>query len=345
MGREHTRDGDAVDGHIGVAYLRSLDRVLAEAGLCLEDLPGGPALRRAAEGAVVVPVTAWREVLRAAAARLGRPALGLDLGRAFRMASLGPLGYVLQSSATLAAALVRLQHYERLVNDINRLDWRIEGDEAVLEWGAERGRPGALVDEAAIATLVEATRQILGRPDLALSAVDFVNPVPDDLGAYEAFFGCPLRFGQARTRVRFPAAILAAPLAQSDADLVELLASQVETLLARLPVEADVVQRVRRALARQLPEAGAGLESVAAALGLSPRTLNRRLEAAGSSFRALREDTRYRLAQDYLGDPRLTLVDIAGLLGFSEQSAFTRAFRRWAGVGPLAWRRQTRKLR
>lgn len=329
-------------GHIGSAYVQMLASVLARHGLGLGDLPGGPAIEAAARLRPVIPADPWRALLAVASARLQAPDLGLQIGMAFEISHLGLLGYALQSCPTLGAALLRLERYERLVNDINRLHWQVAGDDITLEWGDERGRPGALVDEAAVATLVQATRQVTGRPELCPRQIAFINPAPADLAPYRAFFGTLPRFGEPRTRMVFPADWLDLPLQRQDPVLADLMAAQVEALLNSLPVEADIAQKVRRLLAHGLGNEPASLEAVATALALSPRTLHRRLEAAGTSFRALFEDTRLHLARDYLADPRLTLSDVAALLGFSEQSAFTRAFRRWTGMGPKAWRLRQR---
>ncbi|MCF4164670.1 AraC family transcriptional regulator [Zavarzinia compransoris] len=332
--------GEMLEGHVGSAYVQVLADWLAARGHGLDDFPGGAALRAAAGASHVVSVTAWRDLLTAVAAALSLPTLGLAVGGAFTIAHLGLLGYALQSCPTLGAALARLARYERLINDVNPLHWRIAGDVVELEWGWERGRPGPLVDEGAIATFTQMTRRMLGRDDLGLRAVDFINPPPPDVAPYDAFFGCAVRFGRDRTRLSFPVALLAEPLERHDPVLADLLAAQVDAQLAALPAEADIVQRVRRALAHRLSESVPSLETVAADLGLSPRSLHRRLEAAGHGFRALWEDTRLHLARTYLGDPRLTLTEIAHLLGYSDQSAFTRAFRRWTGEAPGTWRRR-----
>lgn len=329
-------------GHIGSAYVRMLAAVLGRSGLDLDDLPGGPALAGEARLRPVIPAGPWRALLDAAAERLQVPDLGLQIGMAFEISHLGLLGYALQSCPTLGAALLRLERYERLVNDINRLHWQAVGDDITLEWGDERGRPGALIDEAAVAALVQATRQVTGQPGLCPRLIAFINPAPPDLAPYRDFFGTEPRFGEPRTRMVFPSAWLDLPLQRHDPVLADLMAAQVEALLGSLPAEADITHKVRRLLAHGIGSEQASLEAVATALALSPRTLHRRLEAAGTSFRALFEDMRLHLARDYLADPRLTLGDVAALLGFSEQSAFTRAFRRWTGMGPKAWRLRQR---
>lgn len=334
------RDQDRpVEGSISTAYLSVLADYLRPYGLDLASLPGGGTLLQAVQGAIVMPVQAWRELLRQIAQQLGQPDLGLRLGRSARLAHLGLLGYVLQSCGTLGAALERIQRYERLVNDINRLHWSVDagGDVVVLRWGMERGRPGALVDECAIATLLQVTRQISGLHDAPV-AVDFINPAPADLTPYSEFFGITPRFGQDETRISFPASLLQLPLQNPDPHLLGLLEKQVDELLAQLPEEADCVQQVRRLMAQRLRQQQVTLAGIAQELHLSERTLHRRLQEAGTNFRELWESTRQHLAEEYLRDRRLTLSEVAGLLGFSEQSAFTRSFRRWTGQGPKAWR-------
>lgn len=333
-----------VQGNISTAYLTVLADYLRPYALTPADGVGGEALQQLAARSVVVPVNDWRALLADFSQRLQQPDLGLRLGQSANLAHLGLLGYVLQSCGTLGAALERLQRYERLVNDINRLHWRetssAENDaltEVELSWGQERGRPGPLVDECAVSTLIQVTRQITGLPGVP-SRIDFVNPPPPDMAPYVAFFGCPVRFGQQETRVCFPLAWLALPLQRPDPLLLGLLEKQVDELLRDLPAEADFVQQVRRLMAQQLRGQRITLAGIASDLHVSERTLHRRLQESGTNFRDLWENTRQHLAEEYLRDRRLTLTEVAGLLGFSEQSAFTRSFRRWTGQGPKAWR-------
>src|SRR5262249_44944334 len=127
-----------------------------------------------------------------------------------------------------------------------------------------------------------------------------------------------------------------------DAALVQVLEAQAESLLAELPDSDDFEQAIRRSVTRLAREGEPSLERVADELHLAPRTLRRRLEARDQAFRELRDDTLRRLAESYLADPRLTLAEIAQLLGYSEQSAFSRSFSRWTGCSPGAFRRGLR---
>lgn len=331
------REGDlGVTGEVPGTYVRLLYDYLGRQGLDAVSLLGRPAPQ--AQQLERVPVAEWRRLLQCAAEALEDPLLGLHLGQQVTPAHFGVMGYVLLACANLGAALARMEAYNRLLYDVSPLRVKIEDEAVVLEWGTERGRPGALVDETAITALVQFTRDITGRDDAA-SRIHFVNPPPADIRPFEDWFGCPVRFAQTTTLAAIPRARLGLPLRQPDPALLTLLEAQAERLLAELPEPDPLESQVRRMVAQLAPEGGHALDAVAHALNVSSRTLHRRLEARGLNFRSLRDDTLRRLAEDHLRDPHLQLADIALLLGYSEQSAFNRAFRRWTGTTPRAWRR------
>lgn len=332
-----TGEGGQLRGMVPSTYVRLLYEYLERRNLDARKLLREPPPHPADRGTGRYPVARWRTLLERAAGALDDPLLGLKLGRSITPAHLGIIGYVLLACGSLGAALQRLEQYQRLVYDVNPMRTLVQGPGIVLEWGVELGRPGALVDETAIAALVQMARDLSGRR-FAPDEVGFVNPPPARLKPYRDWFGCPVRFAQPSTTLRFPARYLALPLRQPDAALLSLLERQAGALLAELPHSDDTEQSVRRCILRLAREGEVSLERVAAELHTTPRTLHRRLEQRGGNFRALREDTRRRLAEDYLRDPRLRLAEIAQLLGYSEQSAFSRSFRRWTGQTPRRWR-------
>lgn len=316
-------------------YVRLLDDFLRQRGQDPERLLG-PAT--AAADGPRYPVAQWKLRLEAAARQLRDPLLGLHLGQTITPAHLGALGYVLLACGTLGAALQRLERYQRLIYDVNPLRQTLSGASITLSWGVEQGRPGALVDECAISALLQFARNITGQR-LAPEEVAFVNPAPADLKPYTDFFAAPVQFAQAETRVRFPLQQLALPLRQPDTALLAILEQQAEAQLGGLPRSDDFEQAVRRHIARLARESEPSLEQVADALHLSSRTLRRRLDERGTPFRSLLDSTLRRIAEDYLRDSRLQLAEVALLLGYSEQSAFNRAFRRWTGTTPAAFRK------
>jgi AraC-like DNA-binding protein len=188
---------------------------------------------------------------------------------------------------------------------------------------------------------MQLTRNVTGRRIVARE-IRFPNPPPADIQPYRDWFGCPVLFDQPQTSVRFPQALLTLPMRQPDTVLLSILERQADDLLAQLPPSGDFEQAVRRCIARLVREGQPELDRVANELHVSARTLHRRLAVDGINFRALRESIRQHLAEDYLAEPSLQLAEIAQLLGYSEQSAFTRAFRRWSGQTPYAYRLQLR---
>ncbi|WP_231878957.1 AraC family transcriptional regulator [Collimonas arenae] len=339
LAMRETRPERQLRGVVPSTYVRLLYEYLARQGVDADALLGETAPEAADRGLVRYPVERWRTLLRRAADHLGDPLLGLHLGQTATPAHFGVMGYVLLACPQLGAALTRMQQYQRLLYDVNPMRSSIQGSDLLLEWGVDNGRPGALVDECAIAALLQFARNATGCRNIA-AEVCFVNPAPADAGPYRDWFGCPVLFDREATTVRIPLALLALPLRQPDAILMRVLEQQADALLAELPPTDDFEQAVRRCVARLIRSGEPELERVANELHVSPRTLHRRLEAGGTNFRMLREDIRQRLAEHYLADPRLQLADIAQLLGYSEQSTFTRSFRRWTGLAPNSYRQQ-----
>ncbi|HIV72641.1 MAG TPA: AraC family transcriptional regulator [Candidatus Aquabacterium excrementipullorum] len=286
-----------------------------------------------------VALPAWQAMLARVQALEARPALGLRIAAGISARHFGVVGYAALACATLGEALLRLERYHASVYDVNPAVIRHLSDGISIEWGVSRGKPGALVDETAIASLVQLARDMTGRY-WPVEEVSFVNPKPDDVQPYEDFFGGVVRFGAPVTRLVLSAEHLALPLRKSDPALLALMDQQAEALLARVASVPAEVEAWRRTLVVLIREGRPALADLARAHHLSPRSLQRRLAEQGLGFQRLLDDTRQHLAEAYMRQPGLDLAEIALLLGFSEQSAFTRAFRQWTGKAPAQWRKQ-----
>ncbi|MFI1969393.1 AraC family transcriptional regulator [Streptomyces cinnamoneus] len=173
----------------------------------------------------------------------------------------------------------------------------------------------------------------------------FDCPAPPYAGEYGAMFGCPVTFGAGRgfgAAAGFDARWLAAPPVRDEAALAELLRSAPAGLLSRREYGTTVAEQVRRDLARALragrPARLPGVAQLAARLAVSPATLRRRLAAEGTSYRRLRDQVRREAAVSSLAEGREPIAELAERLGFSEDTAFHRAFRRWTGTTPGAYR-------
>jgi AraC-like DNA-binding protein len=281
--------------------------------------------------------TQWSAMLDRAARELDDPLLGLHLGQSITPTHFGVLGYALLSCANVAQTLQRWQQYERLVHDLTRLQMRPLGATMVLEWVTTNKTVYGLVDETALAAYVQFVRNITGTV-VAPERVCFRHAAPLNSQPYEDHFGCPVLFSQAYMSIQLHTAVFDLPLRQADAALLSMMEHQAALLLDKLREVNDLVRSVRSCIAKQARQGDLSLDHVAASLNLSARTLHRHLAREGWNFRDLRSDTRSKLAESYLRNPALTLGEIAWLLGYSEQSAFTRAFRQWTGVAPGSWR-------
>lgn len=289
-----------------------------------------------------VPVPVWRALLeRAVALRPQQLAPGLAIGARVQPRHVGVMGYVVLASSHLGEALLAYQRYERLFYGADLAEVAMLGTEVEIRWRKLAPEFGQLTDSVGIAALMTFLRRQVDNP-APPSSISFVNPAPDrdeECAAYEAFFGCPVSFADSHTRVRFPANYLAIPMPHSDPGLRALLDRQAQALLLALP-DSDAFDRaLQQVMLKLLPEGTATLPRAARELYVSVRTLQRRLDARGLTWQALLDRTREQLARQYLADRSLSLGDIALLLGFSEQSAFNRAFRRWTGQAPLQVRR------
>ena len=322
--------------HISTHWLRLLFEYLQQQGRSGHEILG-QACPEAGE-LERIPVARWRAALRATGVALDDPAPGLNFAASVRLHQLGVLGYVASVAPTLADALRRLQSFERLVYQIDPMHIRLDGDLALLEWHTKVADPGQLVDETAIATLVTCSRELSADSDMHPSWVSFVNPVPSHQQAYREFFQCDVSFDAPSTVVALPLARLSQTLPKPDPALLAILDQQAAMLLQQIPGEDVFETDLRRALTQAIAGAQPTLARLAQQLHCSPRTLQRRLDQRQLKFQTLLDDSRRQLAQQYLADRSMPMSEIALLLGYSEQSAFNRAFKRWTGHTPRAAR-------
>jgi AraC-like DNA-binding protein len=328
---------DVVQGMVPLTFVRVLSQYLQSQGVAPHEVIPRKLKLDEAQHFGRLAAEDYCQLLIASAERLRDPLLGLHLGQIIQPAHLGALGYVLLACENLGAALMRIQRYHRLIHDINPIEPQLVGDALELRWGVTRGKPGALFDEAGITGIVQFGRDLCGQ-NMPLREVDFVNPAPADTCPYTAYFGCAVRFNQPTTRLVIPVSSLVAPLRRPDPTLLKLMEEQVDAAMAQLPEAGDLAEMSRRVIAHMAPHGMPELEQVAQALQLTPRIYYRRLAEQGLNFRELRETALQQVAEMHLRDERLTLAEVGALLGYAEQSAFSRAFKRWTGLPPLQWR-------
>ncbi len=320
------------------SFVLMLYEYLDARGHPAEELLGQPRPVLAAHDHVALPLGLWVALLERAAQRLDDPQLGLKLGQTVNARHIGIVGYLMMASASLERALLRLEHYQRLIYDVSTMHIRPRGSETDYVWEPEpQERHGPLVSETSLTALAQFCRYIAGR-GVRPTRVRFMDSAPRDIQPYLDYFGCPVLFGQPQAGLTFDAATLALPVRTADAAIFRLMQQQADSLLAKLSEQRPLVEEVRRGISRMLRDGAPSIEQVAEQMGYSARTLQRQLRDCGSSFRDETAALRCQVAQAYLRDPRLSLVEIALMLGYTEHSAFSRSFQRWTGMTPQAYR-------
>ncbi|MEY4429595.1 MAG: hypothetical protein RLZZ182_2284 [Pseudomonadota bacterium] len=271
------------------------------------------------------------------------PLLGLHTAKYLSPATFHALGYALLASSNLGEYFERAARYFRIVTDAGQLLFErtpthgqmiVKVDPAWVT--AETHEVVWAVLDCFLFTTVR-TCGLLHGPGFQVMALQLQRPAPAEREAYERTLRVVPVYGAADSRVLLSEAMLSRPLPHANAMLARINEEAAGRYLADLG-QGDVLARLKRLLQERLPSGEPSLEDLAHSLQMTPRSLQRRLAELGTSFRDLIHEVRHQLALEYLRQPHHSISDIAYLLGFAEVSAFTRAFRRWTGVSPTAWR-------
>jgi len=272
--------------------------------------------------------------------RSGNPALGLAQHQIVRPASFDVVGYTMMSCANLRAAFERLVRYLLILSDALTMtisDERGRYRVTFELFGGNRPVPRQRIEFIFI-TVIGFCRWISGR-EVSPILVELSYPEPADTAGYRAAFRCPVKFDAACNSLVFADADMTTALPTSNPLLAELHDRFAGEYLRHFD-HAQTSYRTRELIIRRLPDGEPRRDEVARELGISERTLQRRLEEEATSFVQLLDDTRRELAEQYLGRLHLSLAQAAYLLGFADQRSFFRACRRWFDASPGQYRNQ-----
>lgn len=330
--------GPADTGSAGTTPLpRSLLDALTGAGVDTAVLAGSVGLDASRLEAGLSRVEADR-FLVAAWHAVDDPAFGLHAGSVVRAERLGVSGLAAMTSPTFGVALERKARYNRLVwgdaYDVRRSDAQV----TVTVVAADESRPyGAAKIDMELASLLAFGRQFTGAPIVPLG-VSLRQPAPAHRDRHAQAFGCPVAFGQVANSIGFRAEDADRPLLSANAQAGGWLESAAEAALTQLG-EAGLAARVRLELGRMLHDGEPSVAKVARALLMSERSLQRRLAEERASFSGLLDALRSEFAQRRLRAGAQNVPELAYVLGFADANSFYRAFRRWTGTTPEAFRR------
>lgn len=288
------------------------------------------------DGSARLPYAHLNAVWQVVAQAVRDPDVGLRWSAAAQPRDLGLPGYLMSFSSTLGAALTRAQRYSRIIHGALDLQLQTGPDGRVAVTFADSGG-GRCVEDFRLGSLVTLCRQFT-RAQFSPLEVSFRYPRPPSTLAHSNLFGCDLRFGRPVSQVVFTERDLARPIPRSDESLAGHLSAQADTVLRSLVGGTTTRDRVRAVVWDTMSEGKPTLQRVAAALGLAPRTVQRRLAEEGTSLQREVEEVQKSVAVAVLRDRDLPVEEIAFLLGYEEPSTFFRAFKRWTGTTPHQYR-------
>lgn len=284
-----------------------------------------------------IPADLADAVWRHAFAQAKNPDLALLAAEALPFGAYKVIDFVVANAPTIGEGLLRVARYFPLIDPRAQITV-VEGDPAVFAMSTDgRDVPGP-AQQYTFAAVLGRSRAAAGVPWLA--SVDFTFDAPDDLSTYHRLFGKACRFGQPTARLLIPRSVWNARVEGANEALFSVLDDHAQRLLVELPEsEPPFTDLLRRHMREQLCAGDLNIASIAKSMAVSERTLQRRLEDLELSYSKVLSEVRHEVSETYLQEPNVSIAEVAWLLGFSDQSSFSRAFKRWTGRTPGAWKK------
>lgn len=297
-----------------------------------------PSLLRSLEGSI--PCSDFARVLEVAARTIGDDCFGLHFGERYQPKHIGPLVYVALNSPTMGSGFENVIRYLHVHNEAAVMALDVREPWAYLRFSLRDIPADALRQQTEYGLVVALTTiRLMAGSRWAPVEVQFAHPSPLDTSEHVRLFGAPVTFGWEMNAFVIERGFLDRQVPAADEGLYPILRTYLDRALKDMPHEDRVLSAVRGAIGESMREGDPTLTRVARKVGTSERTLQRRLKEHGTDFKTLVDDTRHRFSLNYLRDRRNTPTEVAYLLGYSEVSAFNRAFRRWTGSTPLRYAR------
>jgi AraC-like DNA-binding protein len=288
-----------------------------------------------------IPCAQFARLLDEAAHATGDDCFGLHFGERFNPKDAGPVAYVMINSPTIQAGFQNAGRYLSVHNQAAKVSFGVDGRFAyarhvLVDPAIEAPRQH---NEYSMAVALSMVRLMAGSRWAPLET-HFAHPDPGQHSEQARVFGAPVSFGREANAFVIEREFLDRQVPAADQRLYPILRRYLDEVLTEVPQEDDLLASVRRAVAESMRNGDPSLTTVGERVAMGPRTLQRRLKDQGVEFKTLVDDTRRLFAVAYLRSPDHTLAEIAYLLGYSEVSAFNRAFRRWTGSTPSEYRRR-----
>jgi AraC-like DNA-binding protein len=294
-----------------------------------------------ADPKAMVEATAYYDLLERIAKDIDATDLPLRTGASMRCDDYGALGLAFKAAPTLFGSYSRVTRYARLWTSVVAYELRPDRSNTwfVLHRSGQRRLGLRLSNEATLASATAIGREVSQDGVFTPLEVHLSHPAPAVVTHHQAYFGCPVIFGSDRDAILISGESMNRANKLGDEGITRFLQQHLDRELDQITDTKSLNEQTKDTIARALSEGLPRMEDVARNLGMSVRSLHRRLADDGMTFRTLTEDTRQELAEGLLRDERYSIAEIAFLTGFSEQSSFNRAFKRWAGDTPATYRK------
>ena len=287
-----------------------------------------------------IPSSIFAGVLEAAAQATADDCFGLHLGENYNPRNIGPLVYVVLNSPTIRAGIENFERYLHVYNEAAKWFFTSEGNRGYIRYlltdlGMNTLRHS---NEHGMTIAFNMLRMMVGS-HWAPKEVQFAHEAPRQTSEHLRVFNAPVSFGCKTNAIVIDRQFVEREVPAADQQLYQILKRYLDQVLSEMPREDTLLAAVRRATAETMRDGNLKLARVAKQMAMSARTLQRQLKERGVDFKQLTDETRRRFAINYLKERKNTLTEVAFLLGYSELSAFNRAFKRWTGSTPLEYRR------
>jgi AraC-like DNA-binding protein len=285
--------------------------------------------------------SAFAGILKDAALATGDDCFGLHFGESFHPKNIGPLAYVALNSPTIGTGIQNVERYLHVYDSSAKWFFTAEGNRGYIRYTlADVGiEPLRQINEHGMTLVVNTLRMMVGS-QWAPQEVQFAHEAPEQTSEHHRIFRAPVVFGCETNALVIELGFTEREVPAADQQLYQIMKQYLDQVLSEMPREDGILSSIRKAIAESMRDGDPKLARVAKKMAMGPRTLQRRLKEYGFDFKKLVEDTRQRFAVSYLKDRKNSLTEVAFLLGYSELSAFNRAFKRWTRSTPLDYQRK-----
>lgn len=297
-----------------------------------------------------IPYGRWLKKIRFVEQQYKKEGLGIEIAKNVNYGHIGISAYIAKSCQNLSEFLHLGVKYNKIWYDY--IDKKIENidNNIIISWDKPTyyyaglyKKETDILDELQVAIYYQRIHQLIGTSYKIFNHVDLAIPIPRNQKKYRDYFKCPVYFNTIKTSFSINKEILYIPILDSDQTLLQLLIKQAELILNEIPSGSNFMDLVNKSIIDALDHSEPKMEIIANSLSMSTRKLQNTLKNKGVKFQDLLNNARYILAQQYLLDSKLSILEISSRLGYKEQASFNRAFRIWTNQSPLQWREKNLK--